>query len=245
MNQKFNFNYLLIAIAIIVSVFILGAAYKYKFKSSETIVVTGLAEQEFTSDFIVWSGNFSRTDFDLKTVYTSLKENEQKVKQYLEQKGVPTNAIVFSAVDIQKNFKEKYDVNGKVTGSEFSGYTLIEKVKVESKDIERIEKLSREITELLQQGIEFSSNAPSYYYTKLNELKIDLLAKASADAKLRGETIAKNSGSSISGIRKATMGVFQITGKNDNENYSSGGAFNTGSKQKTASITLKVEYQVN
>jgi len=245
MNQKFSLNYLFIAMAIIVSVFIAGAAYKYKFKSAETIVVTGLAEQDFTSDFIVWSGSFSRTDFDLKTVYTSLKENEQKVKQYLEQKGVPTNAIVFSAVDIQKNFKEKYDVNGKVTGSEFSGYTLVGRVKVESKDIERIEKLSREITELLEQGIEFNSAPPSYYYTKLNELKIDLLAKASADAKLRAETIAKNSGSSLGGIKKATMGVFQITGKNDNENYSYGGAFNTSSKQKTASITLKVEYQVH
>lgn len=245
MNQKFNFNYLLIAIAIIVSVFILGAAYKYKFKSSETIVVTGLAEQEFTSDFIVWSGNFSRTDFDLKTVYTSLKEAEQKVRQYLRQKGVPANTIIFSSVDIQKNFREQYDANGKSIGNSFTGYTLTEKVKVESKDIERIEKLSREITELLEQGIEFNSTPPSYYYTKLNELKIDLLAKASADAKLRAETIAKNSGSSLGGIKKATMGVFQITGKNDNENYSYGGAFNTSSKQKTASITLKVEYQVH
>ena len=245
MNQKFNFNYLLIAIAIIVSVFILGAAYKYKFKSSETIVVTGLAEQEFTSDFIVWSGNFSRTDFDLKTVYTSLKEAEQKVRQYLRQKGVPANTIIFSSVDIQKNFREQYDANGTSIGNSFTGYTLTEKVKVESKDIERIEKLSREITELLDQGIEFNSTPPSYYYTKLNELKIDLLAKASTDAKLRAETIAKNSSSSLGGIKKATMGVFQITGKNDNENYSYGGAFNTSSKQKTASITLKVEYQVH
>jgi hypothetical protein len=38
------------------------------------------------------------------------------------------------------------------------------------------------------------------------------------------------------------MGVFQITGKNANEIYSYGGAFNTSSKEKTASITLKVDY---
>lgn len=245
MNTKFSFNYLLISIAIIVSVFILGAAYKYKFKSAETIVVTGLAEQDFTSDLIVWTGSFSRTGLDLKTAYSSLKEDEQKVKQYLQQKGVPENAMVFSSTDIQKNFSEKYDANGRSIGSEFNGYTLVEKVKVESKEINKIEKLSREITELLQQGIEFSSAQPSYYYTKLNELKINLLADASKDGKLRAETIAKNAGSNLGGIRKATMGVFQITGKNDNENYSYGGAFNTTSKQKTASITLKVEYQVN
>jgi uncharacterized protein len=40
------------------------------------------------------------------------------------------------------------------------------------------------------------------------------------------------------------MGVFQITGRNTNEDYSYGGAFNTTSKEKTASITLKVDYQV-
>ena len=66
----------------------------------------------------------------------------------------------------------------------------------------------------MEKGIELNSNAPEYYYTKLNELKIDLLAKASADARVRAKTIAENSNASLSGIKKANMGVFQITGKN-------------------------------
>jgi hypothetical protein len=104
--------------------------------------------------------------------------------------------------------------------------------------------MSREITTLLQQGIELNSSSPSYYYSRLNELKIDLLAKASADAKQRAESIATNSGGKLGDLKKANMGVFQITGRNSNEDYSYGGAFNTTSKEKTASITLKVEYQV-
>ncbi len=84
----------------------------------------------------------------------------------------------------------------------------------------------------------------SYYYSGLNELKIDLLAKAAADAKDRAESIAKNSDAGLGNIRKANMGVFQITGRNTNEDYSYGGVFNTSSKDKTASITLKVEYFV-
>jgi hypothetical protein len=71
-----------------------------------------------------------------------------------------------------------------------------------------------------------------------------LLAKASADAKLRAETIAKNSGSSLGKIKKATMGVFQITGQNSNEDYSYGGAFNITAKNKTASITIKIDFSV-
>lgn len=108
-----------------------------------------------------------------------------------------------------------------------------------------VEKISREVTELLQKGIEFNSNKPSYYYSRLNELKIDLLAKAAEDAKLRAETIAKSSAVNLGSLKKANMGVFQITGKNDNEDYSYGGSFNTTSKEKTASITLKVEYLAN
>jgi hypothetical protein len=71
------------------------------------------------------------------------------------------------------------------------------------------------------------------------------LAKARADAKDRAETIAKNSGSDLGKIKKATMGVFQITGQNSNEDYSYGGAFNTSSKSKTASITIRVDYAVD
>ena len=153
--------------------------------------------------------------------------------------------MVFSAINIEKEFDTKYDADGKVIGSDFSGYNLKQNVTVDSKNIEKVEKISREVTELIQSGIEFNSSSPSYYYTKLSELKLDLLAKASADAKQRAETIAKNSGSNLGSIRKANMGIFQITGKNSNEDYSYGGALNTSSKNKTASITTKIDYAVD
>jgi hypothetical protein len=71
------------------------------------------------------------------------------------------------------------------------------------------------------------------------------LAKASADAKLRAETIAKNSGSGLGDIKNASMGIFQITGKNSDEEFSYGGVFNTTSRVKTASITIKIDYAVD
>lgn len=233
-----------IAIAIIAGVLLLANAYKYKYKATETITVTGLAEKDFISDQIVWTGNYSRKTMDLKSAYSQLKEDESKIRNYLKGKGVTDAEMVFSAVSIDKEFSSRYDENGRITGSEFTGYSLKQDVTVESKDIEKVEKISREITELIESGIEFNSSSPSYYYTKLSELKIDLLAKASADAKQRAETIAKNSGSRLGSIKKATMGVFQITGQNSNEDYSYGGAFNTSSKNKTASITIRIDYAV-
>lgn len=240
--MKNSISAIVIALAVVVGLWIVSNAYKYKFKSTETISVTGLAEKDFTSDLIVWSGSFSRYGYELKSAYASLKQDESAIKSYLNSKGIADSNIVFSAVTTTKNYQRKYDKDGIEISNEFTGYTLTGSVRVESKDINRVEKLSREITELLEKGIELNSNPPEYYYTRLNELKIDLLAKASEDAKTRAETIAKNSGGSLGGIKKATMGVFQITGKNSNEDYSYGGAFNTSNREKTASITLKVDY---
>ncbi len=240
--MKNSISAIVIALAVVVGLWIVSNAYKYKFKSTETISVTGLGEKDFTSDLIVWSGSFSRYGYELKSAYASLKQDESAIKSYLNSKGIADSNIVFSAVTTTKNYQRKYDKDGVEISNEFTGYTLTGSVRVESKDINRVEKLSREITELLEKGIELNSNPPEYYYTRLNELKIDLLAKASEDAKTRAETIAKNSGGSLGGIKKATMGVFQITGKNSNEDYSYGGAFNTSNREKTASITLKVDY---
>jgi uncharacterized protein len=241
-------NYLsigIIALTSIICFWILGSAYKYKFKTAETISVTGLAEKDFVSDQIVWTGNYSRKTMDLKEAYTFLKEDEGKIRVYLKEKGITDNEMVFSAVSIDKEFSQRTDANGRTIGSDFTGYNLKQDVTVDSKNIEKVEKISREVTELIQSGIEFNSSSPSYYYTKLAELKLDLLAKASADAKQRAETIAKNSGSGLGKIKKANMGIFQITGKNSNEDYSYGGALNTSSKNKTASITTKIDYAVD
>ncbi|MBC7936191.1 MAG: SIMPL domain-containing protein [Rhizobacter sp.] len=233
------------AIGLIIAAFLVGNAYKYKFRATENVTVTGAAEKDFVSDQIVWTGNYSRKMMDLKSAYSLLKEDEAKIKSYLVNKGLTATEMVFSAIAIDKDFAYRYDESGRQIGSDFTGYNLKQAVTVDSKNIEKVEKISREVTELIESGIEFNSSAPSYYYTKLSELKIDLLAKATADAKLRAETIAKNSGSSLGATRKASMGVFQITGQNSNEDYSYGGVFNTSAKNKTASITVKMEYAAN
>jgi hypothetical protein len=238
-------NYFLIAAAIVIGCLVIGASYKYKFRSSETILVTGLAEKDFSSDQVVWKGGYSRTGNDLRAAYAQLKSDEVEIRQYLRSKGIPDTSIVFSSVDVQKNYQPQYDDQGRTRGTVFNGYTLNGGVTVDSRNIQLVEAISREVTELLQKGIEFNSRQPAYYYSKLNELKISLLSKAGEDAKLRAETIAQSSGIRLGKLKKATMGVFQITGKNNNEEYSYGGSFNITSREKTASITLRVEYLID
>ncbi|WP_346238273.1 SIMPL domain-containing protein [Niabella insulamsoli] len=246
-NRLRNFNLLglaLIAVAITIGAFVLAGAYKYKFKKTQTIRVTGSAGVDFTSDLIVWNGSYSRNDYDLRAAYAQLKSDESNIKSYLTRKGIKPAEIIFSSVKIDRRFRTKYSDNGKYAGNEFEGYNLSQTVKVESGDIAKVEALSREITELIQTGIELNSPEPLYFYTKLADLKLDLLAKAAEDARKRADIIAENTGGSIGAVSKANMGIFQITGKNSNEDYSYGGTFNTSSKNKTASITVNLECTV-
>jgi len=127
---------------------------------------------------------------------------------------------------------------------EFTGYRLNQTIQIESKDVDNIEDISRQVTELINLGIEFYSQPPEYYYTKLAELKLEMIASATEDARLRAEKIAINSGSKIGKLKQARMGVFQIIAQNSSEDFSWGGSFNTSSKMKTATITMKLEFGI-
>jgi len=238
-------NAVIIGLSAIIAFAIIGHAYKYRSTTMETIVVTGLAEKDFNSNLIVWNGTYSRKSTDLKSAYATLKIDEETIHSYLNKKGISANEMVFSAININKEYGPTLDGSGRNIGQKFIGFNLKQTVKVESTDIDKVDKISREATELIESGIELNSLSPLFYNTKLNEVKMELLAKASADAKERAETIAQNAGSSLGKLKKATMGVFQITGKNSNEDFSYGGAFNTSSRIKTGSITIKMEFQAN
>jgi hypothetical protein len=233
-----------IAAAMIIVAIILGNAWTKSHQSSSNLIyVTGLAEKNFTSDLIVWKCSFSGKSQLIKDAYKTVKNDEEIIKNYLLKKGVSDKEFVFSAIEINKEFRD--EVKDKVKTQVFDGYRLIQNVSIESKNVDKIENVSRSITELIDKDIELNSMPPEYFYTKLAELKIEMLAKATSDARIRAEQIAQNAGSKISGLKSANMGVFQITAQNSSENFTYGGVFNTSSKDKTASITVKLEFGIN
>ena len=157
---------------------------------------------------------------------------------------VPLKEILFSAVQIEREYETVYDDNGN-SKSTFIGYKLTQNVKIESKNISLIEKVSREVSTLIDEGVEFYSESPMYYYTKLSDLKLQLIEEATKDGRARAEKIAINGGAKIERLMQGDMGVFQITACNSDEDYPWGGAFNTSSLEKTASITVYLVFEIN
>lgn len=231
----------IIFLGIIISAFILGGAYKYKFKEQNTVVVTGLGEEEFVSDKIVWRGAIISDNTSLAEGYSKLEDNKRKVLEFITKKGIPADKLVFMSVNSYKNTEPIYD-GGNYVGQRFIGYNLRQEFTVESTDVTTVEDISREITALLADGIQLESSQPDYYYSKLDDLKLQLIETATADARVRAKKIASEAGSKLKKLKSARMGVFQITGANANEEFSAGGNFNTSSKNKKARITMRLEY---
>lgn len=237
-------KYIIIGIAAIVCAVVLGRSYTYKYRSQDTIVVTGLGETEFTSDLIVWTGTLTAEAQHVAAGYEEIEASKQKVQKYLTGKGLTADAAVFEFVNVDKQYEAVYNANGNWAGQRFSGYQLRQRFSVESTEVEKVETISREISSLIAQGVSIEAYAPDYYYTKLDDVKMGLIEKASADARMRAEKIAVNAGTKIGSVASARMGVFQITGANSNEEFSAGGSFNTSSRNKKARITMRIEYRI-
>ena len=139
---------IIFAIAIVVASIFLGNAYADRNKVNNRIEVTGLGKADFSSDLIVWEGRFGAQEINLKQAYITLEQNKATIDDYLSSKGINDNQLIYSAVKTNQKNKQVYSENGNYVGEEFVGYELTQSIKIESKDVDKIEKLSREITEL-------------------------------------------------------------------------------------------------
>jgi hypothetical protein len=216
-----------------------------KGKPDDTVAVKGLGEQSFDSDLIVWNASFSRNSYELKDAYAQLNSDLRRVKAYLKSKGITEDEMVFEAAGIEKLWSNVYDDEGNIKETTFEGYSLEQNLKISSKKVDLVENTSRQVSELIDAGIELKSAAPQYYYTKLATLKLKMIEAATKDAHERAEKIAENGGGSLGKLMYADMGIFQITAENSSEEYEWGGSFNTSSRRKTASVTIRLKYAID
>jgi uncharacterized protein len=232
---------LALAIGIVIATVIGGWFFVKGKRGDQTITVTGSAKQRITSDLVIWRAGVSFQALALADAYRSLSEAVPKVKAYMVSKGIPENQITISAISSQTLHGRTSD--GAET-AEITGYSLRQELEVRSSEVEKIAKIARESTELINQGILIESIAPEYHYTKLGDLKIEMLAAAAKDAKERATKIAESTGSSIGSVRTARMGVLQITPADSND-VSDSGMNDTSSLTKDITAVVNIGFAVD
>lgn len=230
----------ILSLALVVCSMVLAKPLAYYAASKSAITVTGSAKKQITSDLAVWRGSFYQESNQLPLAYSNLKQDLNKVKAYLVQKGISEESIVVSSISTMPQYI--YNANGTSTG-QIASYRLSQNVEIKSADVNKISAIARESTEMIEQGVVFESQAPQYFYTKLNDLKINMLAEATKDAKQRAEKMASATGSKIGSLRSAKMGVFQITPVNSNE-ISDYGVNDTFAIDKEITAVVNVEFSI-
>lgn len=233
-----------VAVAIVVATWVGGSAFLHRNDRPKTISVKGGAERDFMSDLVVWDvaiASHSSTPIEgLRDL-----ERQQKVMQdFLVEKGVNPDEIVFGPVEYQADVDSYYDKAQERYVKVSNGYIVVQLVTVTSKEVDKVELVSRSVGELIERDVVAQAQAPRYYYTQLADLKLEMVGKATEDAYERARQIAKRSNAKLGGLRKSSLGVFQIVGKHSQEEYSWGGSLNTSSKEKTVSITVTSEYLI-
>lgn len=232
---------LIAALAIVASSMILVGGVEAVKGGNNKIMVTGSAKQQITSDLIVWTGSFTAKSPALQEAYTKLEADKAKVMDYLLKQGVPDDKIVFSSI----NTNTYYIVlpSGQYT-SDVDYYELNQTVTISSGEIDKVTEISRNVTELINEGIQFQSNAPQYMYTKIADMKVTMLAEATKDARKRAEMIAENAGNKLGQLKYADMGVIQIAPLYSNE-VSDYGMNDTYSLEKEITAIVHCEFEIN
>lgn len=230
-----------LAIGLVVATLIGGWFFVKGKRGDQTITVTGSARKRIKSDLVVWRAAISYQAPVLSDAYRSLSEAIPRVKSYLVSKGIPEDQITVSSISTQ-TLHAKNTYGGDT--SEVTGYSLRQELSVRSNDVDKISQIAREATELINQGILIESMAPEYLYTQLGGLKIEMLAEAAKDAKVRAEQIAQSTGSSIGSVRSARMGVLQITAA-DSLEVSDMGMNDTSSIEKDITAVVNIGFAVD
>lgn len=249
-NESLFKSSIVIGVAMIV-ISIIGAwAYVSAKRGQQSVVVTGSAKKRIKSDLIIWRSTVTTQAAQLSDASKILNDNVPRVKNYLMSKGVSTNQIIVSSIKITTLYavdktKNSYGEESQVQNpSRITGYSLSQYLEVRSNEVDKVTNISREVTELINQGIILESESPQYHYTKLGDLKVEMLAEASKDAKNRAQQIATNTGADIGNVRAARMGVLQITAANSNE-ISGFGVNDTSSLDKDITAVVSITFALD
>lgn len=231
---------LLVACTIIIATLILTNTFKQIKFGNGKIDVKGCAEREIISDFVKLESSISTTAGTLLEAYEQLEKDQEILQKYLKEQSIPSKDIAFSSIKTCS----VYEQNQKgFSTNKIESYQLYQDFIITSTDVPLVTKLSQDITSLIKDGLSITSFPPSYFYLKIDELKITMLDEASKNAYQRAEALVAQSGAKVGRLISAHQGVFQITPASSTS-VSDYGENDTSSIAKRIKAVVTMEYEI-
>ncbi|MDX2227476.1 MAG: SIMPL domain-containing protein, partial [Verrucomicrobiae bacterium] len=174
------------------------------FRNTKSLSVKGYAEKRITSDYAIWSGGLVTRARTLALAYEQMEKDYQKLVAFMEKSGIPRSSLEITPISASTRFR--LNKEGYQTG-EVDSYELFRTIKFGSKDIALVTRFSEEASKMLQEGLEINIYPPQYFYTKVDDLKIEMLGAATKDAQVRAEAMTRQTGTKLGRMRSASQGI--------------------------------------
>lgn len=208
------------SIALIVSLIILALGIGYagskihdgltNFKSFDrSVMMKGLAQRDVMADLALWPIAYTETGNNLTALQDLMDTRGKTLLSFLKENGIADTEVELQKVQVQDLLAQSYRQNN----SYDNRYILTQTYLVRTNNIDAIEKAGKNVGQLIRQGVVFSQSGattPTYLFTKLNEIKPEMIAEATKSARAAAKEFANNSGQEVGGIKYASQGVFQI-----------------------------------
>lgn len=192
--------------------------YYYQSKiNANSVTVKGLAERDVRADMAVWSLQFVVTGNDLSELQPQILGQAKTIVAFLKKRGFAEEEISVSPITTNDLFANPYQNTAETNGRRF---ILTQSVELQTNKVDAVADALTASNELIAGGIVFSQDygggsRVSYLFTKLNDIKPEMLEEATRNAKEAALQFAKNSGSKVGKIRRASQGVFSVQPKVD------------------------------
>lgn len=196
--------------------FFIQSAVKTNRGFDRTVTVRGLAEQEHIADVVIWPIQFTQASNSQQEIYTLLDDDAEKVIAFLVRNGINTEDISVSTPSVTDRSAQVWAAEG-TPAFRFVGSQT---VTIYSNDVEGVRRLMGTISELGRQGVVIAASdyqySVQYLFTRLNDIKPQMVEEATVEARKVAEKFAEDSNSRLGKIKTATQGQFSITDRDMN-----------------------------
>lgn len=209
--------------------------YQAKLKNN-TVSVKGLSEMDVRADLAVWDIKYVATGNELGATQQQINQNLQQVREFLKNHGFSSDEIIEGRVETNDLMTNPYRDNN----NNSVRYIISQTVTVRSTKVDEVEKALRSTGDLVSQGVILDSqygSPVSYIFTRLNEIKPQMLEEATKNATAAAQEFAKSSDSQVGKIRRAQQGVFSILPREQTSN-----AIETAQIDKKVRVVSTVEF---
>ncbi len=228
----------MIAIAVVLSTYIVTDAMRDIRMSHQIIKVRGYAEVPVQSDLAKWGITVDASNKEIAEAYHTLAAYRAKVLNFLKSNGLKDADVQIGPVSVSE--LKKRTEEGQLL-NEIERYLLSQIIEIKCPDVSGVAKASTKISDLLGEGVELHAYAPMYYYSRVNELKSQLLVNATKDARERAKILAEGSGVRLGQLRAARQGVFSVRAA-DSTGISESSSEDISSIGKKVTAVVTVDY---